>query len=566
MWLPLFRFPFPKPRAILRYALFDTHHNAPMIQISILYSGDIHANVDRLLRLAYLAKQQRQELSAVGRHVVLVDAGDAEDARSVESEVTKGTAIYRLLRMMGYDAAVVGNGLLLSYGPGMLAHLQAMSNLPLLCANLFTRDLHPTPVPGTLPTRIIPCGPIRMGLIGLTTEIKETYERFYGVRQPNTFEIAQKQLNALRTQGCQIIGALSHLGYERDVELAETVPDLSFIIGGHSHARLVVPRVIYGVPICHAGDCARYLGRLDLVLDEHGKLQEWSSQLLPVRPELPADQEASATWTLIQQDVERKLGLQIGKLTAPADRADDHLSAAGQLVAEALRERANADVGLCASGHLRAGLPQGCITLRDLVAACRSPVNPGVADVSGAQLVRALEYGADPDVWHRRPRSMLGSLIGVLQASGLRYDVHPAAPYGERVSNVLIGGQPVDPAATYRVAGTDFELRPRRGYFPDLQAEDIRLDVSRVLREVLQDYLHRHSPVTPPGISPDADAAVTPAQAAAKNAGGEAPPAPGAAPHGGEPHEASEANAHPTPHPSPTRPLDDITDRLLSSD
>ncbi len=478
---------------------------------------------------------------------ILLDAGDAEDARSVESDVTKGAAIYRLLRVMGYDAAVVGNGLLLSYGPGVLAHLHAATNLPLLCANLLTRDLHPTPVPGTLPTRIISCGPVRIGLIGLTTEIKETYERFYGVRQPNTFEIAQQQLNALRTQGCQVIGALSHLGYERDVELAETVPDLSFIIGGHSHARLVVPRVIYGVPICHAGDCARYLGRLDLVLDEHGKLQEWSGQLLPVRPELPADEEASAAWTLIQQDVERKLELEIGELTAPADRADDRLSAAGQIVAEALRERANADVGMCVSGHLRQGLPQGCITLRDLVAACRSAVNPGVVDVTGAQLLRALEHGADPDVWHRRPRSMLGSLIGVLQTSGLRYDIDPAAPYGKRVSNVLIDGRPVDPAATYRVAATDFELRPPRGYFPDLRADDVTLDVSRVLREVLQDYLHRHSPLTPPGASPDLEA--THAE-------------PGSSIGPGTPGDG----AAPTPNPSPTRPLDDIADRLTSPD
>ena len=62
-----------------------------MTQISILYSGDIHANVDRLLRLAYLANQQRHELTAVGRHVILLDAGDAEDARSVESDVTSNS-------------------------------------------------------------------------------------------------------------------------------------------------------------------------------------------------------------------------------------------------------------------------------------------------------------------------------------------------------------------------------------------------------------------------------------------------------------------------------------------
>lgn len=471
---------------------------AAMNQISILYTGDIHANVDHFLRLATLAHSQRYELTAVGRHVILVDTGDAEDRACIESDLSKGGVIYRLLRTAGYQAAVVGNGLLLSYGPQVLTHISGASNLPLLCANVLTRDLHPTPLPGASPTLIIPCGPVRVGLIGLTTELKDTYEQFYGVRVPNTIETTRQQFHALRAQGCQVIGVLSHLGYERDVELAETVPELSFIIGGHSHARLAAPRVIYGVPVCHAGDRARYLGRLDLTLDDHDKVVEWRGQILPVRDDLPPHPDVSSAWAAIQQEAARKLEQNVAQLTAPATLAHSEACSLGQLAADALRERMQAGVAICATGHFSGELPQGPVTLGDLMRACPSTANAGVADVTGAQLVRALEYGADPDVWQRTPRAMNDSAVGILQVAGLRYRLSLDAPFGQRVTDVEIGGEPVQLTAVYRLAATDFELLPRRGYFPDLALGDTTLDVRRVLREVLQDYLRRQVAFTPP--------------------------------------------------------------------
>ncbi len=469
-----------------------------MNQITILYTGDIHANVDRFLRLATLAQSQRYELTAVGRHVILVDTGDAEDRACVESDLSKGSAIYRLLRVAGYQAAVVGNGLLLSYGPQVLTHISSASNLPLLCANVLTRDLHPTPLPGAFPSQIIACGPVRVGLIGLTTELKDTYEQFYSVRVPNTIETTRQQLHALQAQGCQVIGVLSHLGYERDVELAETVPELSFIIGGHSHARLGSPRVIYGVPICHAGDRARFLGRLDLTLDDHDKLVEWRGQVLPVHDDLPAHPDVSRAWDAIQSDAARRVQQTLVELTAPATLVPGEACGLGQLAADALRERMQADVAICATGHFSGELPQGNVTLGDLVRACQSTTNAGVADVTGAQLVRALEYGADPDVWQRTPRAMNDNTVGILQVSGLRYRLNNEAPFGQRVTDVEIGGQLVEPNAIYRLAATDFELLPRRGYFPDLARDDATLDVTRVLREVLQSFLQRQSPLAPP--------------------------------------------------------------------
>jgi len=38
--------------------------------------------------------------------------------------------------------------------------------------------------------------------------------------------------------GCKIFIAFGHSGYERDLELAENIPEIDLIVGGHSHTFL----------------------------------------------------------------------------------------------------------------------------------------------------------------------------------------------------------------------------------------------------------------------------------------------------------------------------------------
>ena len=65
---------------------------------------------------------------------------------------------------------------------------------------------------------------------------------------------------------CDLLIAISHLGYEVDEVLAQKMAELDLIIGGHSHTKIEQPREINGVLVAQAGSYARYLGRIDLTI------------------------------------------------------------------------------------------------------------------------------------------------------------------------------------------------------------------------------------------------------------------------------------------------------------
>lgn len=469
-----------------------------MTHITLLYTGDIHGQVDQLLRLAHAAQNRRYHLQRAGHHVFLFDTGDVEDRSLLESDVSKGAALFRLLKTSGYVASAVGNGAALAYGPHILHDIAHASDLPLLLANILTPESGP--LPGTHPTLIIPCGLVRLGLIGLSNDLGGEYASLFGVTSIAAEAAAQHFAEQLREYRCDVVGILSHLGHSEDVALAKAVPGIDFILGGHSHNALPTPEVVNGTIICHSGSHGQWLGELHLEINEKA-ITAWDGTLHPIPADTPFHAETARHWHSIQLEIQTKAASVIGHLADPVDLAADRGCGMGQLLADALRVALNADVGLCIAGHVHRPLPAGPITLEMIARACSSPVHPAVAELSGAQIVHALEHSADPAVWQQPDRFLRGNLPGIMQVSGLTYHLDHDAPTGARVSDVRVMGRPLRPGGRYRVAATDYEFFPEFGYVPDLNPDHMQIHAFRVLREILEDHLRRFDPLTP-GMAP----------------------------------------------------------------
>ena len=468
-----------------------------MNPISILYTGDVHARVEQFLRAAHIAHQQRFILKHEGIQSLLVDSGDIEDHRLIESDISKGAAMFQLLEAADYDCSAVGNGSALAYGPQCFADIAEASDLPILCANILTRDASPAPPPGLQPTLITHVGLAKVGLVGLTATFDNVYERVYGYKTPHPVDTTRHHARALREQGCHVVGVISHLGYDDDVQLARALStDIDFVIGGHSHTTLEEPKNVAGIPVCHTGDYGRYVGRLDLTLGLEGEVTRWAGRLIPVPEQGPAHIKAEHVWRTITVNTQRQLKTPVGNLADALNLAKDRACGMGQLLADALRARMQADIAICASGNLRGELPVGEIILGDIIAACGLPANATVANLTGTEIMAALEYGADPEVWKQfiNPRD---GAIGIVQVSGMTYQIDFDAPTGQRVSEVTILGRPIIPHMIYSVAATDYELNPATGYLPDLDENLVIHDVPWILREVLIEHLEAFSPLTP---------------------------------------------------------------------
>ncbi|NLF35373.1 MAG: hypothetical protein GX585_05350, partial [Clostridiales bacterium] len=137
----------------------------------------------------------------------------------------------------------------------------------------------------------------------------------------------------------------------------------------------------------------------------------------------------------------------------------------GDLCADAFRAVLEADIGLVNGGGIRGGIAIGEITKGDLLDVYTFSNSACLAEVTGRQLLDALEFGAS-----RYPEES----GGFLQVSGLSYTVDStqpssvvtndrkefvgvAGPY--RVRDVMVGDRPLDPARTYTVAGNDYILK-----------------------------------------------------------------------------------------------------------
>jgi 2',3'-cyclic-nucleotide 2'-phosphodiesterase (5'-nucleotidase family) len=179
------------------------------------------------------------------------------------------------------------------------------------------------------------------------------------------------------------------------------------------------------------------------------------------------------------------IGLELGLLRAGE-------AAAGNLIADALRACAGADVGLQQAGSILARpqpLPAGPLRAEHVVQMVPGTTSAVVLRVTGAQLLAALENSVSR-VEHLDSR--------FAQVSGVRFAYDPERPPGARVVGATVGGRPVVPGATYTVATGHGTAYLPNGY-DMLREAEVMLPAHEgpLLRRVLLDYLAQQGTVNP---------------------------------------------------------------------
>lgn len=467
------------------------------VHLTLFHSNDMHGRVEAMARLSSFARRLRAEAQAAGRIVFFWDAGDAADRRYELCSASKGAAFQPVLAAMGYTLQTLGNDLALTYGPQVIAELARRGGFPILAANL--RDGDGPLVEGLQSHAILPlAGGLRLGVFGMTAPWHGMYEGF-GLFMPDFLPLARRIVDGLRAEGVAPIIFLSHLGLPDDRLVAEQIPEIDLIIGAHTHDLLPAGEVVNGVLIVQAGDFARYLGRVDLEIDPaSGRVLARTATVLAVPEDEPPDPTVLAALAAGEEEVAGLLAQPVGELSQALEL--DHLAecSLGNFAADALREHMGAEAAILCSGNLRAGLPSGRITQRQINAASISTANPFLTQVSGAQILAALERSLDPAMTTPQAHGLRGVPWGVLQISGMRVEYDPGRPLGERVLAVAVNGAPLQRDQIYRLAYTDAETSSEHCFLALDPGQPATHDMPTIVPEVLGGYLRRHSPAPAP--------------------------------------------------------------------
>ncbi len=271
-------------------------------ELTILHTNDMHSHIEPfpedhsdhpneggMARRASLVQQIREE----GRANLLLDAGDIFQGTPYFNRY-KGELEFRLMSMMDYDAATMGNHDFDNGTEGfdrMLPHAE----FPFITTNY---DLSDTPLAGkTLKSKVFERDGARIGVLGAGIQLEGLVspKRIEGVRYKDPIDELEKEARKLRKErGCSLIIALSHLGhkYEKekvcDVGLAERTRNIDVILGGHTHSFFDAPALYRNlekrpVIVNQVGWGGLRLGRLELSFRKKGSIEGLKARNLAVK-------------------------------------------------------------------------------------------------------------------------------------------------------------------------------------------------------------------------------------------------------------------------------------------
>ena len=231
----------------------------------------MHATIDNFPKLAYIV----DSLHAIYPDMLLVGAGDNQTGNPVNDQYPeKGLPMIELMNAVGFDLSAVGNHEFDSRPEGF-SNLTHKANFDFICANMSTNDSHNMKVN---PYKIItlPNG-LKLAFLGLLqinqNGIPDSHpDNVKGFTFRSPFETAPEYLY-LKDQS-DIFIALTHLGFENDVQLAETMPaGIDLIIGGHSHTKVEKEQIHNGILITQAENKLKYGTLIKLTIKSDGTLQ-----------------------------------------------------------------------------------------------------------------------------------------------------------------------------------------------------------------------------------------------------------------------------------------------------
>ncbi|WP_288579913.1 bifunctional UDP-sugar hydrolase/5'-nucleotidase [uncultured Methylobacterium sp.] len=463
---------------------------APDVDFTLVLVNDIYrmGAVDGrggFPKLAAVVKAER----ARGRPVLVCHAGDTLSP-SLLSGIDQGRHIITLTNLIRPDVFVPGNH---EFDFGQAVYLERMREaaFPVFAANLRRADA--TPVPGTSESTILTLGGIKLGVVGIAlpeTEAKsQSGDWTFG---PAVATLA-REATALRAAGAEMVLAVCHTDRATDEALVAS-RHADIVLSGHDHDLAL--RYDGRTAFAESGHDAEYVTAIDVKAEGSGKALTWSAAFrIHDTAEIEPDPEVQAVVARLEGELSRELDQPLGRVTDALDTRTGAVrqgeSAFGDLVADALRHAAGAEIGLMNGGGIRGNrlYPAGTeLTRRDVQTELPFGNTSVLVRISGAILRAALENGF----------SEIGRPSGRFpQVSGIAVTVDPMRPAGQRVVAVAVGEAPLDPARTYLVAANNFMLGGGNDYGMLAQGETlVGTTDGTLVANVVMSYIQANAPLT----------------------------------------------------------------------
>ncbi|HHV37541.1 MAG TPA: multifunctional 2',3'-cyclic-nucleotide 2'-phosphodiesterase/5'-nucleotidase/3'-nucleotidase [Candidatus Cloacimonetes bacterium] len=509
------------------------------LRLDIIWSNDVHGGIDRAqatfmnpefppqlgggASAATLIKEIRSWHSP-NRESLLLDAGDFFQGRPVGT-VTKGKSVIEFMNLIGYDAMTLGNHEFDIMQDELIPTLE-LAEFPIISCNVVdaeTDELLPYIEPYIVLNRM----GLKIGILGMTTtdtELMSFPENIKGIKFVNEKEALTRYVNILREEEkVDLVIVLGHAGLPYDPEagylsrydakgnpryptrtanwgydaqeLAREVDGIDLFIGGHIHKGFPEPWID---PVTHTMVIQGYaygsnLGIITLKIDPETKtVSGWETPAIRegamvtlFEDQFFPDPESSELIEHYVSIAEEGMDEVVGYAGSHLSRTNvDAQSPMGNMIVDAMRYMVDADFSFLNLGGVRAEIKNGAVTYRDVFEVMPFDNLLITFQCDGRLLKRIIETRVE------------GSRAGLI-VSGVNVVYSRKRASFDRVTSLMIGGEPWDPDKIYTVATTDFLMQGNAGLtlLMNVPQEDINNQQIN-LRDAIVHYFKNKSPVT----------------------------------------------------------------------
>ena len=467
--------------------------------INVLFTTDVHCGIEDNVGYSSF-KAFKNDLSSKNKYVTTIDAGDAIQGDFVGA-ISSGSYIVDIMNEVGYDIWTVGNHEF-DYGMDTLKNCFDKFNGDVLSCNIKYEGSNVNKLSKVKPYKIIEYGDRSVGYVGVTTpatttssnpsSFKENGElvyNFYG--DTNEFyNCIQSNIDECKQKGADYIVLVAHVGYGDECTpwditgVINHTKNVTAVIDGHTHKDIssIYEEDLDGkmVPICEAGTKLKEFGHL--IITPSGNVE--------IGYVTKYDKKDTGVDNLIK-NINKSLEDMAKEVVAHSNIAlscsdgngirmvRNRETAIGNLVADAYRVVGNTDIGFINGGGIRADLPSGDITFKDVKGV--HPFGNTICSIkaTGQKIADYLEFCSRfTQADYKANGEAIGESGAFANASGLKYTIDTSIQStvevesgsnnfvrvaGERrVKNIMVLNgdtyEPLDLNKTYTVTSHNFLL------------------------------------------------------------------------------------------------------------
>lgn len=514
---------------------FTVKAEGEQVNITILGTSDLHGRIypyeyaidsedqaSGFAKVATVVKKVRGE----NPNTIVVDCGDT--IQDNMAELFNNDPVHPMVRAMneiGFDTWTLGNHEF-NFGLDLTNRSIKGFNGTVLAGNIYKEDGSRF-VEGY---KIIEKGGVKIGLIGMITPHVPRWEastpdNFKGLSFKDPLEETKKVVAEIKDQVDVMVGIM-HMGpdFEYGFEsaglkaIANAVPELTAIIGGHQHLDLK-GELINGVLVVEPAAYGKKVSRIDLSFENKGGkwvLSNKKSENIDTKP-LEADKDMLAKFKPEHDKAIAEVNTVIGKLS---DNFLDKVQVATGIPTAQVKDTAlvdfinevqlyytGADVSSAALFDNRSNLVKGDFKKKDVANIYKYTNTLMAVKVNGKQLKDYMEWSAK--YYNQfKPEDGVISFDSKIPGynydmfAGVNYEVDVTAPVGIRIKNLTFKGQAVTDDMTFKLAVNNYRFgnMVKDGYF---KAEDEIYDSYKLMgdkgriRDLIVEYVQKKGTITP---------------------------------------------------------------------